>query len=393
MRNESLKTSQIIPLTNVVLPNPNDMSVPKVPILNMISKNQNSEWFVNGLAEPKAILIIWNRQGQEIARSKAGSDGKFEIKLPTTIKYDEVLTITATNKANNQSKKVTIKMPSKAVIETVQSPINLKITAGYALNPNFTLSGHSKPGNKIIVYRQNRIIGTVIVGATGRFTMKIPKSVGYNKELKTVAMKIGQKTSTSVILKTPKKSSETIIGTIKLKEVYANQRLIKGTTTSGILSVPLLINGKEIHSVKVKNNNYQFDLSKIRNGKGLVSSIKTGDTISIVHSDKTQKKVKQAKLKVQKNPYYLTVESMNYNLERKLITIEGKTNRNVKKVMLRINNHKLTTTSVKNGQFKFNRYYSDGGTGTKNRVKIGDILRIEIVDVEKPLTWKTLKIK
>lgn len=334
-------------------------------------------WLVSGRAEADSIIVIWNFKNQEIARTKTGANGDYNVQLPKNIGNKINMKIWAMDQANNRSELLVFETPAKAA-ELLDPPKNIKIIDEGEKFQGYKVTGEAKRGATVIIYMKNaKEIAAATVNKAGEFSIYVVKTVGRNHELKFIASKKDEQQSEAVYAFTPKKATSTIIGNVSINTIWQGQYSITGTVTKGINKVKLTIHGKDLNTATVRNNKFTFNRKFIQTSNGSSRLLKAGNQIKISALDSKGNQVKSATTTILKNPYFIKISSLQINKEKGKVLIKGTTNKHVKKIRLVINNKPLMTDPVKNGEIQVTR-------NNAGKLKNGDQIRLEMVDTDKP---------
>ncbi|WP_416274058.1 adhesive domain-containing protein [Lactococcus petauri] len=96
---------------------PKDTTAPDSPQITDVTKNPDGGYDVGGTAEPGSTVTITDGNGNVVGSGKTDDSGHFHITLPAgSVKPGDVLNITATDAAGNESAPSHFQIPSNAVV-------------------------------------------------------------------------------------------------------------------------------------------------------------------------------------------------------------------------------------------------------------------------------------
>ena len=96
---------------------PKDTTAPDSPKVTDVTKNPDGGYDVGGTAEPGSTVTITDGNGNVVGSGKTDDSGHFHITLPAgSVKPEDVLNITATDAAGNESAPSHFQIPSNTVV-------------------------------------------------------------------------------------------------------------------------------------------------------------------------------------------------------------------------------------------------------------------------------------
>ncbi|MGT8858800.1 BapA/Bap/LapF family large adhesin [Enterobacter sp. 186315] len=139
-----------------------DTTAPQIP--SGVEVNQDGD-HVTGKAEAGSTVVVNGEDGQPIGSGKADSDGNFDITISPPQKNGEVLTVTATDGANNTSQPATATAPDST---PPNAPTELAIS-----DDGTQLTGKAEPGSTVTVNNGTSDVGSAKVDDQGNFTVTL----------------------------------------------------------------------------------------------------------------------------------------------------------------------------------------------------------------------------
>ncbi|PTI63453.1 Ig-like domain-containing protein, partial [Staphylococcus succinus] len=142
-----------------------DKTPPTAPTVNQVTSESPQ---VSGTAEPGATVKVTLPSGQELT-TEADDEGNYTIDLPDNEKYEggEVLQVTATDEAGNESEVVEV------VIEDKTPPT--APTVNQVTSEDTEVSGTAEPGSTVIIVLPNEKEIKHVVDNNGHFVITLPK--------------------------------------------------------------------------------------------------------------------------------------------------------------------------------------------------------------------------
>ncbi len=96
---------------------PKDVTAPDSPKVTDVTKNPDGGYNIGGTAEPGSTVTIKDGNGNVIASGKTDDSGHFHITLPAgSVKPGDLLNITATDEAGNESTASHVQIPSGTIV-------------------------------------------------------------------------------------------------------------------------------------------------------------------------------------------------------------------------------------------------------------------------------------
>ncbi|MGG3560545.1 Ig-like domain-containing protein [Neobacillus rhizosphaerae] len=191
-----------------------DVTKPEKPVVHEVTDKDTA---VSGQGEAGAAIVV-TVGGSEIGSGTIGENGAFTVAIPVQTAGTE-LTVVATDKAGNVSEATVVVVkdgtnPEKPIVDQV-------------LDKDEVVTGKSEPGAKMIVTGgvDGTVIGSVVAGSEGYFTIKIPKQKAGTELAITATDKGGNVSeATFVVVKD---------GTAPVKPVIDGQVTDQTTTVKG----------------------------------------------------------------------------------------------------------------------------------------------------------------
>ncbi|NHJ00058.1 LPXTG cell wall anchor domain-containing protein [Lactococcus garvieae] len=105
------------PTTGKTPADPKDVTAPDSPKVTDVTKNPDGGYNIGGTAEPGSTVTIKDGVGNVIASGKTDDSGHFHITLPaSSVKPGDLLNITATDEAGNESTASHVQIPSETIV-------------------------------------------------------------------------------------------------------------------------------------------------------------------------------------------------------------------------------------------------------------------------------------
>ncbi|MDG6156806.1 Ig-like domain-containing protein [Lactococcus formosensis] len=105
------------PTTGKTPADPKDVTAPDSPKVTDVTKNPDGGYNIGGTAEPGSTVTIKDGNGNVIASGKTDDSGHFHITLPAgSVKPGDLLNITATDEAGNESTASHVQIPSGTIV-------------------------------------------------------------------------------------------------------------------------------------------------------------------------------------------------------------------------------------------------------------------------------------
>ena len=105
------------PTTGKTPADPKDVTAPDSPKVTDVTKNPDGGYNIGGTAEPGSTVTIKDGIGNVIASGKTDDSGHFHITLPAgSVKPGDLLNITATDEAGNESTASHVQIPSGTIV-------------------------------------------------------------------------------------------------------------------------------------------------------------------------------------------------------------------------------------------------------------------------------------
>lgn len=106
-----------VPTAGKTPADPKDTTAPDSPKVTDVTKNPDGGYDVGGTAEPGSTVTITDGNGNVVGSGKTDDSGHFHITLPAgSVKPGDVLNITATDAAGNESAPSHFQIPSNTVV-------------------------------------------------------------------------------------------------------------------------------------------------------------------------------------------------------------------------------------------------------------------------------------
>ena len=109
---------------------PKDTTVPDSPKVTDVTKNPDGGYDVGGTAEPGSTVTITDGNGNVVGSGKTDDSGHFHVTLPAgSVKPGDILNITATDAAGNESAPSHFQIPANTFV-----PVTFGGSSGQYLN-------------------------------------------------------------------------------------------------------------------------------------------------------------------------------------------------------------------------------------------------------------------
>nr|WP_249310463.1 Ig-like domain-containing protein [Bacillus sp. FJAT-49736] len=138
-----------------------DKTPPARPTINPIGDNQ---LYISGKAEKGSNVMIKNGR-TNIGKTAADSSGKYKVKLKTRLKTGTVITVSATDKAGNQSSSASTKVLDKT---PPKRPSVNRLTS-----KSKSVYGTSEKGSTVYIYKGGKFISKGKANSKGHYKIKI----------------------------------------------------------------------------------------------------------------------------------------------------------------------------------------------------------------------------
>ncbi|MCD9096125.1 Ig-like domain-containing protein [Luteimonas fraxinea] len=153
---------------------------------------------VSGTAEVGATVNVYDADGNVIGTGVAGTDGRYSIGLDPALTAGEVLTVTATDAAGNESAPIELTAPDLTDIIPPDAPTAVINGTGDAV------SGTAEVGATVNVYDvDGNVIGTGIAGTDGRYTIALAPPLIAGEALTVTATDASGNESAPIALTAP----------------------------------------------------------------------------------------------------------------------------------------------------------------------------------------------
>ncbi|WP_045491106.1 BapA/Bap/LapF family large adhesin [Pseudomonas sp. StFLB209] len=150
---------------------------------------------LSGTGEPGAAVTVSDAQGLTLGTAQVGATGTFSVALSSAQTQGQILQVTLTDAAGNDSTALAVTAPSN--LGNLQ-PSGLSLDS-----TGLVLSGNGQAGSTVTVNGPDgTVLGTALVAADGRFTVTLSAAQKNGQELSVVASNAGQ-TSQPVTLEAP----------------------------------------------------------------------------------------------------------------------------------------------------------------------------------------------
>ncbi|MEG2773749.1 MAG: Ig-like domain-containing protein [Lactococcus sp.] len=118
------------PTTGKTPADPKDTTVPDSPKVTDVTKNPDGGYDVGGTAEPGSTVTITDGNGNVVGSGKTDDSGHFHVTLPAgSVKPGDILNITATDAAGNESAPSHFQIPANTFV-----PVTFGGSSGQYLN-------------------------------------------------------------------------------------------------------------------------------------------------------------------------------------------------------------------------------------------------------------------
>ncbi|MBU0438613.1 Ig-like domain-containing protein, partial [Staphylococcus succinus] len=224
---------------------------PTAPTVNQVTSEDTE---IHGTAEPEATVKVILPSGQELT-AEADDEGNYSIDLPENEKYEggEVLQVTATDEAGNESEVVEV------VIEDKTPPAVPTVNQVTSESPQ--VSGTAEPGATVKVTLPSGQELTTEVDDEGNYIIDLPESEKYEggEVLQVTAVDAsGNESEVNEVMiedKTPPTPPT-------VNQVTSESPQVSGTAEPGSTVIIVLPNEKEIKHVVDNNSHFVITLPK-----------------------------------------------------------------------------------------------------------------------------------
>jgi len=168
-----------------------DSTPPALPS-NLVLTNGTA---LTGSAEAGTTVVVTSASGVELGRGVADANGSFTLTLSPAQANGQLLSVTATDAANNHSPILTFTAPDTTNPDAVTA---LVINAAHT-----QLVGHGEVGATVVVTAGGLPIGTGRVGADGTFTITLTGAVAANQVLSVIQTDAALNASMAATLTVP----------------------------------------------------------------------------------------------------------------------------------------------------------------------------------------------
>ncbi|REH84549.1 Ig-like domain-containing protein, partial [Staphylococcus felis] len=144
-----------------------DQTAPEAPTVNPVTSETE---VITGTGEAGSTVTVTFPDGTT-ATGTVDEEGRYEVKVPATVdlKGGEVLTVTTTDGAGNQSEETTTTVEDKSAPETpTVDPVTSETTV---------ITGTGEAGSTVTVTFPDGTTVTGTVNGEGRYEVKIPDTV------------------------------------------------------------------------------------------------------------------------------------------------------------------------------------------------------------------------
>ncbi|QLF89517.1 adhesive domain-containing protein [Lactococcus lactis] len=108
---------------SLVVSDPADTTAPSAPVVNDVTGNSTTNGYtVTGTAEPGSTVTVKDETGTPIGTGTAGETGDYSVTLPGSVGPNAPLTVTATDKAGNESAPTSATTPADPVSPVLVAP-------------------------------------------------------------------------------------------------------------------------------------------------------------------------------------------------------------------------------------------------------------------------------
>ncbi|RIN44569.1 Ig-like domain-containing protein, partial [Staphylococcus succinus] len=228
-----------------------DKTPPRVPTVNQVTSEDTE---VSGTAEPGATVKVTLPSGQELT-TEADDEGNYTIDLPENEKYEggEVLQVTATDEAGNESELVEV------VIEDKTPPA--VPTVNQVTSEDTEIRGTAEPGATVKVTLPNGQELTTEADDEGNYSIDLPENEKYKggEVLQVTAIDASGNESEEREVVVEDKTPPTAP---TVNQVTSEDPEIHGTAEPGSTVIIVLPNEKEIKHVVDNNGHFVITLPK-----------------------------------------------------------------------------------------------------------------------------------
>ncbi|WP_226956551.1 Ig-like domain-containing protein, partial [Staphylococcus succinus] len=226
-----------------------DKTPPTAPTVNQVTSEDTE---VSGTAEPGATVKVTLPSGQELT-TEADNQGNYIIDLPKNEKYKggEVLQVTATDEAGNESELVEV------VIEDKTPPTAPTVNQVTSESPQ--VSGTAEPGSTVKVTLPSGQELTTEADDEGNYIVDLPENEKYEggEVLQVTAVDASGNESEVVEVVIEDKTPPTVP---TVNQVTSEDTEIHGTAEPGSIVKVTLPSGQELTTEADNQGNYIIDL-------------------------------------------------------------------------------------------------------------------------------------
>ncbi len=164
--------------TTVTAPDLTDSTAPDAPTAAISAQGDA----ISGRAEVGATVNVYDADGTLLGTAVAGTDGRYTIPLAPPLVAGEVVTVTATDAALNESAPTSATAPDLSDTTAPPSPVAAINEAGD------TVSGSAEVNTTVRIYdAQGNVLGTQLVGADGLFAITLAPPLTGGEQLSVTA--------------------------------------------------------------------------------------------------------------------------------------------------------------------------------------------------------------
>ncbi|WP_241960608.1 Ig-like domain-containing protein [Staphylococcus succinus] len=244
-----------------------DKTPPTAPTVNQVTSEDTE---IHGTAEPGSTVKVTLPSGQELT-TEADDEGNYSVDLPENEKYEggEVLQVTATDEAGNESELVEV------VIEDKTPPT--APTVNQVTSEDTEIHGIAEPGSTVKVTLPSGQELTTEADDEGNYSVDLPENEKYEggEVLQVTAIDAsGNESEEREVLiedKTPPTAPT-------VNQVTSEDTEIRGTAEPGATVKVTLPNGQELTTEADDQGNYSIDLPENEKYEG-------GETLQVTATD------------------------------------------------------------------------------------------------------------
>ncbi|WP_455925082.1 BapA/Bap/LapF family large adhesin [Pseudomonas putida] len=176
LNGQPVSVTQVDPANNAstaVIVNAPDTTAPAQPIVDSLT---NSGATLNGRAEIGSVITVTNAAGTQVGTGTTDGNGVFQITLSPVQNNGQVLSVVATDGANNHSVAL-VYVTADTLAPTAAT--DLSISADHSV-----LAGRGEVNASVVVTNaSNTVVGNGTVGANGTFTINLASGIASNAVL------------------------------------------------------------------------------------------------------------------------------------------------------------------------------------------------------------------